>query len=105
MVHADSRIKERYLVLTDGCLYIFNGPKISSAGYKPKRIALEDIVEILKPQLPETNFTLVLSQSRVMGSLYIQFIAPDREKFIDRLEKKHLVKVRAIPNKKLEKLD
>jgi len=105
MVHTDSRIKERFLVLTDGCFYIFNVPKFSSPGYKPKRIALEDIVEILKPQLPETNFTLVLAQPRVMDSLYIQFIAPDREKFIERLEGKHHIKVRAITNKKIEKLD
>jgi len=108
MVHSDSRIKERYLVLTNNCLYIFNLPKLANSGYRPKRIDVGDISEILKPQIPETNFTVVLTHSRVMSSMYIQFIAPDREKFIEPLESKYQIRVRAIPlslNKKIEKLD
>eukprot|EP01090_Pellita_catalonica_P014549 TRINITY_DN3743_c0_g2_i1.p1 TRINITY_DN3743_c0_g2~~TRINITY_DN3743_c0_g2_i1.p1 ORF type:complete len:264 (-),score=46.10 TRINITY_DN3743_c0_g2_i1:63-854(-) len=72
------RLRVRLLVLTDESFHIINLFSISRHDYRPTSVPLQLITEILVPQFPETNFTVVLSKV-VFARDRFQFVVPDRE--------------------------
>eukprot|EP01127_Copromyxa_protea_P019089 TRINITY_DN6116_c0_g1_i1.p1 TRINITY_DN6116_c0_g1~~TRINITY_DN6116_c0_g1_i1.p1 ORF type:complete len:1436 (-),score=284.82 TRINITY_DN6116_c0_g1_i1:461-4768(-) len=88
IVFPDSRIKERYLVLTKNYLVLFTLRKLINDYYKPKIVPLKNISAVLRP-VHETNFVVALKQP-MFGMHKIQFIAPDRNRFISVMEEQNI---------------
>eukprot|EP01130_Rhizamoeba_saxonica_P018160 TRINITY_DN9008_c0_g1_i1.p1 TRINITY_DN9008_c0_g1~~TRINITY_DN9008_c0_g1_i1.p1 ORF type:complete len:1235 (-),score=269.52 TRINITY_DN9008_c0_g1_i1:19-3240(-) len=83
----DGRIKPKYLVLARLAFYIF---KIRDDNSKyihiPRAIPINNIVQVVAPVVPETNFTIILDVDLYRVDTYeYEFIVPNREELLSCL--------------------
>lgn len=86
VVTTEGRVKERFLVLTDTHLALFDLQRLTERHYVPTMLTIKSVARLIRPVLPETTFYIVGGGEEPTT---FNIIAPDRELFLEPLQRLH----------------